>query len=277
MGSATSWITSLKAGSPGSPRLICFPYAGGGSAVFRNWPSLLHEATRLCAIRLPGRETRVKEAPFRSLEPLVKELANVLSGVIDGPYVFFGHSMGALIAFAVSREFRRQRVPLPDMLIAAGARAPHLPLPRPPKHDLPDPLFIDELRRLEGTPKEALEHPELMELMLPLLRADFALVETYRFEAEAPLACPIVAFGGQDDHEVPIADVEAWRLHTTSTFSYRVFPGGHFFLQESEVEVVAEVEKYLARGPQGASATAHGRSKWGPSSVGGSSERSTGR
>jgi len=248
MDSATSWIASLKAGSRGSPWLICFPYAGGGSAVFRSWPSLLQKETRLCAIRLPGRETRVKEPPFRSVEPLVKELADVLSQMIDGRYVFFGHSMGALIAFVISREFRRQGVPLPDVLIVAGAKAPHLPLPRPPKHDLPDPLFMDELRRLEGTPKEALEHPELMELMMPMLRADFALVETYRFEPEAPLACPIVAFGGKDDREVSISDIEAWRLHTTSTFSHRVFPGGHFFLQEREAEVVAEVEKYLALG-----------------------------
>jgi surfactin synthase thioesterase subunit len=213
--------------------------------VFRHWPRLIPATTGLYGIRLPGRETRMAEPAFGALPPLVEELTPILADeVVGSPYVFFGHSLGALIAFAVCREFRRNGTPLPDKLIVSGANAPHLPPRRPPIHDLPEPEFIEELRRLEGTPDEALTNKELMEVLIPMLRADCSVSETYDYTEEPPLPCPIAAFGGQDDEDVPVEDVHAWRSHTSSDFEYKIFPGGHFFIHTYEMDVVNEVTKH---------------------------------
>lgn len=236
----------FSTGSAGSPRSFCFPYAGGGPAVFRNWSQLVPPTTGLYGIHLPGRESRMAEPAFTALSPLIEELTPILADEVTGsPYVFFGHSLGALVAFAVCREFRRNGTPLPDRLIVSGASAPHLPPRRPPIHDLPEPEFLEELRRLGGTPDEALTNKELMELVIPMLRADCSVSETYDFTEEPPLPCPIVAFGGRDDEDVPVEDVHAWRSHTSSHFMYKVFPGGHFFIHTHERDVVNEIAKHL--------------------------------
>lgn len=243
-----SWVKRLSTGAAGSTRLFCFPYAGGGPSVFRDWPRRLPPTTDLHAIHLPGRESRVVETPITALDPLVEELTPALAEVLVGPrYVFFGHSMGALVAFSVCRELRRTGTPLPDKLIVSGLGAPHLPSRHPPIHDLPEPEFIDELRRLEGTPEEALENAELMEILSPMLRADCSVSETYVLKDEPPLDCPIVALGGRDDEDVPVEDVRAWRSHTSAAFTYKIFPGGHFFVRTHQREVVSEVANHLGR------------------------------
>lgn len=247
---ASSWVKRLSTAAEGSSRLFCFPYAGGGPSVFRNWPRLVPPTTDVYAIHLPGRESRMTEAPFTTLAPLVEELAPVLAERVTGARsVFFGHSLGALVAFYVCRELRRNGNPLPDRLIVSGLGAPHLPPRHPPIHDLPDPEFIDELRRLDGTPDEALGNAELMELFVPMLRADCAVSETYDYKEEPPLDCPIVAFGGREDEDVPVEDVREWRVHSSAPFMYRIFPGGHFFLHAHERDVVNEVARHLARVP----------------------------
>ena len=243
---ASAWLKRFSTGSPGSPRLFCVPYAGGGPAVFRTWPRLLPPGAGVYGIRLPGRELRLAEPAFEELPPLVEELTPILADEVPGsPYVFFGHSLGALIAFAVCREFRRNGTALPGTLIVSGAKAPHLPHRKPPIHDLPEPEFIEELRRMEGTPEEALANKELMDVLIPMLRADCSVSETYNHTEEPPLPCRIVAFGGQDDEDVPVEDVEAWSVHTGSGFEHRIFPGGHFFMHSHETDVVNEVTKHL--------------------------------
>jgi medium-chain acyl-[acyl-carrier-protein] hydrolase len=178
---------------------------------------------------------------------MIDELAPILAGEVAGsPYVFFGHSLGALVAFAVCREFRRSGTALPSTLIVSGAKAPHLPPRKPPIYDLPEPEFIEELRRMEGTPEEALANKELMEVLIPMLRADCAVSETYNHKDEPPLPCPIVAFGGEGDEDVPAEDVYAWRAQTSAGFEAKIFPGGHFFMHEHETDVVNEVKKHLA-------------------------------
>jgi medium-chain acyl-[acyl-carrier-protein] hydrolase len=245
----SSWVRRLSAGSEGGPRVFCFPYAGGGPGAFRSWSRLLDPKVGLYAIQLPGRESRIGEPPLASLPPIVEQLTPVLADEVGGaaafPYAFFGHSLGALVAFAVCRDFHRDGIRLPDKLVVSGARAPHLPQRRPPIHALPEPEFIDELRRLEGTPEEALANAELMELLIPMLRADSAVSETYEHEERPPLPCPIVAFGGQDDEDVTVDDVLAWGMHTSSGFEHRIFPGGHFFVDAHEEDVVAETTKHL--------------------------------
>jgi medium-chain acyl-[acyl-carrier-protein] hydrolase len=172
------------------------------------------------------------ERPFAQLSPLVEALAQALAPLLDKPFAFFGHSLGALISFELARQFRRQYGVHPVRLFVSAGRAPHIPHRGPPIHTLAEKEFLAELRRLNGTPSEILDHEELMEIMLPLLRADFALYENYVYSTEPPLNCPISAFGGIQDHRVNESDLEAWRAQTTASFSLRMFPGDHFFLKQ---------------------------------------------
>ena len=213
-------------------RLFCFPYAGAGALIFRKWSDALPHDIEVCPIQLPGRGTRLTEPPFTKLPCLIEALARALVPLLDKPFAFFGHSLGALIGFELARQIRRQHGLHPVRLFASAGRAPQIPHRAPPIHTLPDNQFLAELRRLNGTPRELLDHEELMEVMLPILRADFALYETYLYSTEPPLNCPISAFGGLQDRRVSASDLEAWRSQTSASFSLRMFPGDHFFLKE---------------------------------------------
>jgi len=172
------------------------------------------------------------ERPFTQLSTLIEALAQGLAPLLDKPFAFFGHSLGALVSFELARQIRGQYGTHPVRLFVSGGRAPQIPHRAAPIHTLPDKEFLLELRRLNGTPSELLNHEELMEIMVPLLRADFALYETYQYSTDAPLSCPISAFGGLQDHRVNDHDLEAWRAQTSSAFALRMFPGDHFFLKQ---------------------------------------------
>lgn len=184
----------------------------------------------VCPIQLPGRENRFTEARYTSLIPLVHVLGEVIRPYLTLPFAFFGHSMGALISFELARYLRKQCAPIPRHLFVSAHRAPHLPNPKPGSYNLPDPKFLEEVRMLNGISGAVLENAELMELMLPLLRADFAIAETYIYTEDAPFSCPISAFGGLADNEIKPAEVAAWRQQTYNTFTLRILPGDHFFL-----------------------------------------------
>ncbi len=230
-----------------SLRLFCFPFAGGGARVYSTWPDHLPREVELCAVQLPGRERRFNESPYSRLTDLVRDLAPVLVPHTDVPYAFFGHSMGALVAFTLARELRRMNVPGPELLMVSGSRAPQRPDPDPPIHALPDDEFLLELRELNGTPEEVLRNDELLQLLLPVLRADFAACETYEYVPEAPLSCPIVAFGGIDDAEVPQEAVAAWSEQTTRACSLQMFPGDHFYLLDQSAVLLQEISRQLVR------------------------------
>jgi medium-chain acyl-[acyl-carrier-protein] hydrolase len=227
-----SWIPLGKPDPEARLRLFCFPYAGGGALVFRNWSDGLPADVEVCPVQLPGRGTRLMEHPFTQLPPLVAALAQALSPLLDKPFAFFGHSLGALVSFELARQLRRQYGVHPVRLFVSAGRAPQIPHRGPPIHILPEKEFLAELRRLNGTPSELLDHKELMVIMLPLLRADFAVYETYVYSSEPPLNCPISAFGGLQDRKVNNSDLEAWRAQTNISFSLRMFPGDHFFLKQ---------------------------------------------
>jgi medium-chain acyl-[acyl-carrier-protein] hydrolase len=209
--------------------LFCFPYAGGLATVYRPWAALLPSDVELCAIELPGRGARLKEAPVRQLMALVEAAADGLRPALDRPFALFGHSMGALVAFELARRLSAQGL-APLHLFVSGHAAPHLDSVEPPMHPLPDGEFIARLRDLNGTPPEALQDPELMEIMLPILRADFIACEQHVPAPEPLLDVPMSAFGGIDDPEVSAERLEAWRPYTTRRFVARRFPGDHFFL-----------------------------------------------
>jgi medium-chain acyl-[acyl-carrier-protein] hydrolase len=202
--------------------------------MFRTWASELQPTIEICPIQLPGREGRLREPPFTRLEPLAVALAAALAPAMDRPFAFFGHSMGALIGFELARHLRAVGRPEPIYLAVSAYGAPQLPRRRQPIHHLSDVAFTEELRRLNGTPTELLEHAELMQLVLPTLRADFALVEEYSYVDEPPLGCPIAAFGGLEDFEAPRESLEPWRKQTSKSCALRMLPGEHFFLNSSQ-------------------------------------------
>ena len=226
-------------------RLFCFPYAGAGASIYRTWPQKLPPIVEVRAVELPGRGTRLRERPFLGLLPLVEHLGEALEPYLDKPFVFFGHSMGALIGFELARLLRREGKSLPLHLLVSGHRAPHLPSKHRPIHSLPEPEFLEELKNLDGTPEAVLQNSELMELLSPVLRADFSVCETYYYHEEPPLSCPITAFGGTEDRDVDRSMLEPWRLHTEGRFTLHMLPGNHFFLQSSENELLRIVRDVL--------------------------------
>jgi medium-chain acyl-[acyl-carrier-protein] hydrolase len=241
-----AWIGCPKPNPGAQMRLFCFPYAGGTAAIYRQWPDLVPPNVEVYVAHLPGRAGRLQDPPFTRLLSLVEEIAPAVRPFLDKPFAFFGHSMGALISFELARRLQRDRAPMPAQLFLSGRSAPHIPDVDKRTFDLPEPEFIEELRRLNGTPKEVLEHPELMLLMIPLLRADFSVCQTYQYEKGPPLDCPITIFGGLQDHEVPREHLEGWREHTSSTFKLRMLPGDHFFLNSAQALLLKTLSQELA-------------------------------
>ena len=213
-------------------RLFCFPYAGGRNTIYRDWREHLPAGVEVRAVELPGRGRRLSEPLRTDIAALAADAAEVMSPELDRPFALFGHSMGALIAFELARHFEMCGGML-RRLYVSGRRAPHLPDPDPPTYALPEPEFVDELRRLAGTPAEFFEHVELMRVMLPIIRADFQAVQTYRYLPGPLLRCPIVAFGGTADHRTGEAPVGSWREQTSAAFAAHMVPGDHFFLQSN--------------------------------------------
>lgn len=231
---ANPWLYYFKPNPKASVRLFCFHYAGGNALIYRTWAQKLPPSVEVVAIQLPGRATRMHQPLVSKVTDLVEPIAEALAPFLNEPFAFFGHSMGALITFEVARFLRREKRALPSHMFVSGRSAPQLNSEHPPLYNLPKDELLAELQQLEGTPREVLEHPELMELMLPMLRADFSICDTYEYTAETPLACPITAFGGLQDFDVSRRRIEAWREQTSATFTLRMFPGNHFFIHSNE-------------------------------------------
>ena len=225
------WVACFHPRSHPKLRLLCFSHAGGSARVFYKWSELLPSTVEVCALELPGRGRRLFETPFTSIDLLLPALGPELLPFLDIPFVCFGHSLGARIAFEFCRWLQKIYQLTPQHFWVAAARAPHLLSDTPPIHDLPNPDFIAELRRYSGTAEEVLNNPELMSLMLPALKADFSLLETYRYRPSVRLDCPITGFWGQQDDIANQSDVAAWQQHT-NVFSLESVPGNHFFTHD---------------------------------------------
>jgi surfactin synthase thioesterase subunit/glycosyltransferase involved in cell wall biosynthesis len=240
-----AWFPRVDEPSGARLRLLVFPHAGGGASAFRRWAGRLGPEVALCPARLPGRENRAGEAAFTRMKPLVEALADALLPHLHQPFAFFGHSMGAAVAFELVRHLRRHRQVLPRGLFVSGARAPQFRLGHVPPPEPSEAEFLAELRRLEGVAPEALDDPELMRRLMPALQADTALYRHYAYAEEAPLACPIYAYGGKADLDVTPAHLEAWARQTTAAFAVHYFEGGHFFLQTAEEEFLRQLRNDL--------------------------------
>jgi len=240
------WLAYREVNPRARLRLFCFPYAGGGASAYRGWASVLPSDVEVCPVQLPGRESRLREPAFDRPELLILALADALQAHLGLPFAFFGHSMGAMLAFELTRELRRRGGPLPLHLFVSGRRAPQVPAREEDIHDLPEPEFVAKLRELNGTPEEVLQHAELMRLLTPVLRADFAVNETYVFRPEEPLDLGISAFGGLGDAEVTREDIVGWSEHARGVFRLRMLPGDHFFLHSARDLITETVARDLA-------------------------------
>ncbi len=226
------WMGGLRTNAAARVRLLCFPFAGRGATLFRTWSGRLPAEVEVCPVNLPGREKRLNDPLVCDARTLVDELYPCVEEHTDLPLVLFGHSMGAVLAFELARRLSESE-PAPVMLIVSGRHAPHVPSAMPVIHDLPDGQFVEAIRGYEGTPEEILDNEELMEIVLPILRADFAVAETYSHREGESLSCALYAYGGQDDEKVPARSVNAWGALTSGRFRVEMFDGGHLFLQDA--------------------------------------------
>ena len=239
------WLISFEYSERASLRLFCFPYAGGGALVYRDWHRFLPESIGVYAAQFPGRGDRLSEPPLRDLPALIEPLTEAIKPYLDKPFAFFGHSMGALIAFELARKLRSEYAIEPVHLFVSGRRAPQLADSDCVTYNLEETEFIEELRRLNGTPREMLENPELMGLMVPMLRADFQVCQTYVYTESPPLRCPITVFGGLKDNDVTREYLQPWRDQTSVSFTLRLLPGDHFFLHSSEATLLRMIAQEL--------------------------------
>lgn len=237
------WVTQPLPRSTAPFRLFCFPYAGTGATAYRAWPARLGELVDVEVLPIcpPGRESRLAEPAQIDLQ----RLADAVEGWLDRPYGLYGHSVGARLAFDLARELRRRRRPAASLLCVSGCPAPHLPVPTPDDSDLNDDAFLRRVIRLGAMPPTVIEDPELRELLLPPLRADFAYVDTYRYRPEPPLDMLVHALGGESDPEAPVDSVLAWRSHTCTEFRSSIIPGDHFFIHSDAVRVFAELARSI--------------------------------
>lgn len=235
---APSVNPALPAGGvdPSTYRLFCFPHAGGGAAFFRSWRGPLEIAVEIAPVQYPGRENRRGEPYPRSVEELVESLLVHLLPALTGRFAFFGHSMGAIVAFELMRALRREELPLPCVFIASAARAPQFRRDYRPFKDPSREELIDQVRRLEGLPSDALSNPEMIDLLIPLLEADTALYRRYVYRHEEPFDTSFVAVGGTTDPNVEPAHLEAWKEQTTGYFAWKQIEGGHFYIRSNPKE-----------------------------------------
>ncbi|MBB5885484.1 thioesterase [Xanthomonas sp. LMG 8992] len=252
----TPWIVHMTAAPP-RMRLFCFAYAGGSAFNFAAWRPALHPSVEICALQLPGRGARIAEAPIASMQTLLRAMAPAITQQGSLPFAFFGHSVGALIAFELARYLRLHGIAGPRHLFASGCQAPRFRSPSRQLRQLSDADFIEELRHYNGTPAEVLESRELMSLMLPAIRADFTLAEDYAYRPGPLLQVPLSVYAGRQDDNKGHGQVEGWAKETSAACRTTWFDDGHFFIntQRSAVldhlnsELEGMIEQLPARSP----------------------------
>jgi pyochelin biosynthetic protein PchC len=242
---AADWLRCYRPRPGATVRLICFPFACGSAIFFRPWVDALPDTVELVAVQYPGRLDRFAEPAVADMDTMVKSVMWVLPGLLDRPVAMFGHSMGAAIAFEVARALQERHQFTLRRLFVSGRPPPGHHRPER-KHLEPDDVLWDELRRLGGTTADAMAHEGLRATLLPAMRGDYRLIETYRPVPGGVLDSPVTALLGDQDPEVTVAEARGWAAHTSTGFRLRVFPGHHFYIASQPDAVVAEVVAGLA-------------------------------
>ncbi len=225
------WFPASGSNPQARLRLFCFHHAGGGASAFQAWPRYLPDWIEVVSCHLPGHEERLREAPHLHIDQLLDAIVPEMRPLLNQPFAFFGHSLGAVLAFYLTRRLRRNGFSLPRRLIVSGCRPPHLPPWHDPIHHLPQTQFIEELQHLYGPiPDPIVREPELLAMFAAILQADFAVLETVVYHPEPPLDCALSAYAGSEDPEVIRSSLEDWSKYTvTGQVQWALFPGGHLY------------------------------------------------
>ena len=243
---SSAWIVRPDERPGAALRLFCFPYAGGSAAMYQRWPRGVSVEVEVCAVELPGRGRRFADRLVHDFFELVVETAEGVAPMLGPRFAFFGHSMGALVSFELARAMRREFGVTAEHLFVSAWRAPQLPLGSA-LHRLPEMEFVERLQaRFSGIPEGVLRDREIMDMMLPVPRADLAVCETYSYASDEPFDCPITVLGGHEDHWVNAAELAAWTIHSSHSTNVEMFPGDHFFINDARQLVPTTVSRVLA-------------------------------
>jgi medium-chain acyl-[acyl-carrier-protein] hydrolase len=242
------WIVQSAPRANASLRLFCLPHAGAGSVIYREWHTDFPESVDVCAIEPPGRLARRKDPSIVDATEFAEALATALEPYLDLPFAFFGYSLGALMAFECARVLRRRRKLEPSTLMFAAHKAPHMPYRQPSIRREPKVPFVRELERRYGPLEPVIKaDPEMLDMIIDIMRGDLGMIEAYSYRDEQPFACPILALGGKQDVSMIPEELDGWRAQTTSAFRAEWLPGGHFFLRSHGPQLRALVRDELAR------------------------------
>ncbi|WP_141925440.1 thioesterase II family protein [Haloactinospora alba] len=241
------WVRRCARADP-ALRLVCFPYAGGGASLFHPLPALLPDTVEVLAIQPPGREDRSREPFPADIGVLARACAIALRPYRALPLAFYGHCAGALLAYEVAHHMGERFGTWPRHLVAAAQPAPHLPGPEAPLHRLPDEELREAVQGRGGLPEALVDAPGLIEFLLPLLRADFALWEGYRHRSRPRLPCPVTTLRGDADHVVDAEAVAPWREHTSAGSADVVVDGGHYFINDVSEDTARTLARVLRTG-----------------------------
>lgn len=244
--STLAWFTDFGQGSDAPIRLFTFAHAGGSASVFGSWNKAL-PGVHVLATRLPGRESRIAEPPIPAMGVLMDALAEQIAPRLDRPFVFYGHSLGGLIAFELTHRLRELGLRQPERLLIGAYRSPERKSPHSQLHALADADLIKGLGRYGNTSQPAIDSPELMALLLPMLRADFSLVETYVYRERAPLDRPIVVYYGSNDQMIEPTEMDGWRTKSSADVHLHPVDAGHLFHLTHEAQLLALIGAELRR------------------------------
>ena len=226
--------------------LFCIPYAGATAAIYKKWEELLDPSILLIPIELPGRGKRISDPPLLSIQEMVEDIINIIQLSKNRlPFSIFGHSMGNLLAYEVSKHLEKRGLDQPEILFLSGKNPPHC-RPKTIKHLLPDDKFRQEIIKMGGIPKVIEENKELMDFFLPIIRNDFQAVEQYSFKEERKqLHIPFVVLNGSEDEMTNSSYMNEWKTYSTSSYEYYEFIGGHFFIHEHINSIIALINKQM--------------------------------
>ncbi|KGJ86793.1 thioesterase II family protein [Colwellia psychrerythraea] len=240
------WFVRPNPNPTADLRLICFPYAGGSSTTYLSWVKELPKNVELVIIQTPGRGSRMCEVPYSDMDTLVGDLVKIIPQLLNKPYILFGHSLGSRVAFELMSQLKMLNHPPPIHFIASGSRGPQYLSNNEPIYHLKDEEFINEIRGLNGTPPAVLDNKELMDLFLPMLKADFEIADKYCYNKNETFNCPISVLGGEDDFDITYSKLSGWGEHFTHDAEIHMFVGNHFFIDSNKEGVLKKVNNIIA-------------------------------